>query len=271
MKRRFTLIELLVVVAIIAILASLLLPALQRARYNALIVACGSNLRQIAIATVSYTVDADSSYPFATYNANIYRSRVVEIPNSLAPYCGGSVDKNKNPMWRCPEADSRSRRFGVNPGSYYSLYYNSVSSLYSGIDPSQSYSGYGYIPMVPAEAMRRAGQPRIFRHTKWSGEANTGWMSTIIASDIAFSINGTVAGHMWGGQFGKSYIALTYWSEDAECTANYAFDDGSIKRYSFTGSNSWRQGNPPSMARAAGGPFDWDNYLQPREMLTPYP
>lgn len=274
MKKNFTLIELLVVIAIIGILASLLLPALSRAKYNARLVACGSNLRQIAVATASYTVDWDGFYPFSTKDNDIYRGRVHEIPNSLAPYCGGSVNKNENRMWVCEEAYSRSRGFGVNPGSYYSLFYNSVSSLYSGIDPSQSYSGKGYIPNVPSEAMRRAGQPRIFRHSRWSGETNTGWKSTIIASDLAFSINGTVAGHMWGGEFGgKSYIALEYWSEDAECSANFAFEDGSVQRYSFTGSDSWKgtATDPPTMARAAGGPFDWDNYLLPRDALTPYP
>ena len=59
LKKEFTLVELLVVIAVIAVLVSMLLPALARVRARTSSTNCVSNLRQIGAAMQSYAVDCD--------------------------------------------------------------------------------------------------------------------------------------------------------------------------------------------------------------------
>ncbi len=109
-QRAFTLIELLVVVAIIALLAALLLPALRGARARARTVGCTNNLRQLGLAYQMYFGDYSEVFP--TYTIATLPNAHYEGYRMLGPYVG----KSKKVLL-CP-ADPYTRSPYSNPVSY---------------------------------------------------------------------------------------------------------------------------------------------------------
>ena len=99
-KLHFTLIELLVVIAIIAILASLLLPALNRARGVARDVGCKSNLRQLAVWGMIYSVDNNGILPHN--GAGEFRG--YKNLGSKAVW-RDLVPREQRSLMKCPQAD----------------------------------------------------------------------------------------------------------------------------------------------------------------------
>ncbi len=104
-KNSFTLIELLVVIAIIAILAAMLLPALNSAREKGRAASCKANLKQIGTAANMYVNDNDECITTFTQNTSIIADNWT---SNLSKYTGNpakfdtTVNSPGLQVFRCP-------------------------------------------------------------------------------------------------------------------------------------------------------------------------
>jgi len=154
MKRKaFTLIELLVVIAIIALLLSIVMPGLQKAKQHAERLICKTNLHNYGIAGNVYLSDNDETFPDPWLSLYDGKNGSQTLPGEIQRYCRWhnaefaleSVPRFQGPFWSylqseevnlCPVFRKVASKFGDRHPSH-------VASI--PIDPQFGYSQNAYL------------------------------------------------------------------------------------------------------------------------------
>ena len=188
----FTLIELLVVIAIIAILAAMLMPALEQARTRARQIACTSQVHQIGLgvhlylndydevlpwydtsgnAPTNYFVNWNRSDPFARQGLGIlYFQEYVSSRDTF--YCPGRQKHGQNfgNQWNCDYAVNWV--YTNQPGSTSLSEFRSKLRRVAWFNPNNEFHSYTGLRILAADVRCHSGWRKIPRDVPHDGNAN---------------------------------------------------------------------------------------------------
>lgn len=192
----FSLVELLVVVSVLAILAGLLLPAIQMVRSQAFSSGCKNNLRQLVLAQENYADLSDGWYTdlYAGHSSDPWTRRLAVVADIPGPTWKGIFD--------CAE---QRRKYGLNKDHQKD---GSAISYPSYYHPSPQRAHYSF------------GVPGYPLHRSWINNR----------SSSLFIIEGQCYwGEFAGPKDGTSSFALNYPDERHYSGNNYSFYDGHVE------------------------------------------
>jgi prepilin-type processing-associated H-X9-DG protein len=190
----FTLVELLVVIGIIALLLSVLMPSLGKARSAALQIRCVHNLKQINLAMNFYLDGNEDKYPCAEdplptgywlWMGRGWRS-------FIEPYLETKIDERKPSVLWCPEDRVSKEKYESTSYAYSMAFYHSPEQIDSMSSPADTYSN-----PVPSVAQRscNVGNPSgkiivgewLSNHLRSDTESDNGWWCKVGSRNYLFA------------------------------------------------------------------------------------
>jgi prepilin-type N-terminal cleavage/methylation domain-containing protein len=247
MKKQFTLIEVLVVTTIIAILASMLLPSLTKAKTTSKRVVCVNNLKQVMLATVTYAMDHDGYMPAPHLTSlswedmlGAYDGRNLTDSEQLG--WGFSNDQgSRHQIYVCP-LDNPARLTGNRQIRSYAVNVGTPRSWRGQRGPIQS----GYRVQVSGE------RPYSLR----LGDAPDPTLSVAIFDYQGNNRLGVgTHGYRRGYDLANGFLRLLPNSHGTTHSVNFAYVDGGVRLTPFDETMGSR--NLWSAADCRNTPWDW--------------
>ncbi|MEI8042542.1 MAG: prepilin-type N-terminal cleavage/methylation domain-containing protein [Verrucomicrobiota bacterium] len=241
-RRGFTLIELLVVIAIIAILAALLLPALAKAKEQAKIAQCISNIRQVGMATSLYLGDFNDRYPpkITRNGANVTQSswlgqaglvtsysQITAAERWLTPYLVKDDSQSKVEVAPCPS----DRVSPANPPTGHSTFEDYGSSYTANLYYAEG-TGTPVIYTLTADNSHSIKVSDVLRPSRFVvfsswGAFRVGWYSEdTTANPDLVKMMWHQKSYRWSTLFADTHVALVKYDPKYGPTnaPDYSFD-----------------------------------------------
>lgn len=240
-RRGFTLIELLVVVAIIAMLAAMLLPSLQRAKEATRRVQCASNLRQITVATQLYLTDNRGTFPESIYETTARLMPYLGLPNYRTdPNAFNAISGTKH-VFYCPDALGKAVAVWEGQEAYLGGAYTFAGGLQC----------YGY--NVRLEGRTYSTETPITRISQVTSPLSSVFWAMDAGSSMYDDIYiGFMGGYRHGGNWSGIWSDLLY--KPGAVGFNASFLDGHVEWVPQEKFNRWFIG-PPNYYYNRGNPY----------------